>query len=110
MIIIKKKRIVNESEEYILRSFLSADYPSFAKSNELANENVEYLLGLCQRCLNGDINLSFPLNVTEKEEDTIQQYIKENFDISDEWLFFYLMKSVRVILEKYYDKNGNIIK
>ena len=92
MIIIKKKRIVNESEEYILRSFMSADYPSFAKSNELANDNVEYLLGLCQRCLNGDINLSFPLNFIEEDEYIIQQFIKDRFDNSDEWLFFYLMK------------------
>ena len=67
---------------------------------------MEYLLGLCQRCLKGEEDLTFPLNISIPEENSIQNYIENNFNDSDEWLVFYLMKSVRVILEKYYDKNG----
>jgi hypothetical protein len=103
-----KKSFINKSEKYILNGFLSADYPKFAKSNKLANENVEYLLGLSQRCLNGDKELSFPLSITMKEEEEIRQYIINIYDLPDEWLFFYLMKSVRIILEKYYSKNGQL--
>lgn len=105
-----KKNSLNTNEIYILKSFLESKYPRFAKTNQLANENVEYLLGLCQRCLNGDNHLSFPLNITTNEEDDIQIFIEQNYNnSSDEWLFFYLMKCVRIILEKYYDKNGEII-
>jgi len=101
-----KKIFLNTSEKYILKAFLNIKYPNFAKANELANENMEYLLGLCQRCLKGEEDLTFPLNISIPEENSIQNYIENNFNDSDEWLVFYLMKSVRVILEKYYDKNG----
>lgn len=102
----KNKKILSKSEQYTLKAFLSANYPKFAKGNELANQNMEYLLGLCERCLNGEENLTFPLNISVSEENSIQNYIEKYFNTLDEWLVFYLMKSVRVILEKYYDKSG----
>ena len=100
------KKFLSKSEKYILKAFLSANYPGFAKNNELANQNMEYLLGLCGRCLKGEENLTFPLNISAFEEDNIQNYIEKNYNTLDEWAVFYLMKSVRLILEKYYDKGG----
>ena len=101
-----KKFSLSQSEKYILKAFLDINYPDFAKANELANENMEYLLGLSKRCLKGEDDLTFPLNISILDENSIQNYIENNFNDSDEWLVFYLMKSVRIILEKYYDKNG----
>lgn len=100
------KEFLNKSEKYTLKAFLDIKYPKFAKANELANQNMEYLSGLCERCLKGEENLTFLLNISASEENRIQNYIENNFNNSDEWLAFYLMKSVRVILGKYYDKNG----
>ena len=102
----KNEKFLSKSDKLALKAFLSANYPKFAKGNELANQNMEYLLGLCERCLNGEENLTFPLNISVSEENSIQNYIENNFSTPDEWSVFYLMKSVRVILEKYYDKSG----
>lgn len=85
---------------------MSAKYPNFAKKDELANQNVEYLCGLCQRCLDGDKKLSFALSISKEEENMIQKKIEESFDLPEEWVFFFLMKSVKLILEKYYNNNG----
>lgn len=102
-----KKTFVTESEKHVLQGFLHAKYPAFAKLNDIANQNVEYLLGLCQRCLEGDKNLLFPLTITVEEEELIRKFIIDNCDNADEWVFYYLMKSVRIILEKYYNRSGN---
>ena len=55
----KNKNFLSKSDKYALKAFLSANYPKFAKGNELANQNMEYLLGLCERCLKREENLNF---------------------------------------------------
>ncbi len=103
-----KSSFLEKKEKSTLKSFLDIRIPECIKRFDLAIENVEYLAGLCTRCLSGDHNLMFPLNIRKEEEDEIQRYIEKYSNDDESWSFFFLMCSVNRILNKYYDSNGNL--
>ena len=103
-----KSSFLEKKEKSTLKSFLDIRIPGGIKRFDLAIENVEYLAGLCTRCLSGNHNLMFPLNIRKAEEGEIQRYIEKYSNDDESWSFFSLMCSVNRILNKYYDSNGNL--
>lgn len=100
-----RKLQIDESDKLVLMSFIKAKDPKFIRVLNLELV-VDYFMGNCLNLINRRPYLNTILYDVEPEtKREINNYINK-YGEKDDIIFFYKLKLVYLILDKYYHSNG----